>query len=98
LSLPIWFRRLPGFVFRRCRCWLAWPLRDLLLFPLLAHGAFDRFKGLVRNGVLLCPARAQAMPQLFQGGFGFCVLVWHGQATSDLAASKQRPIFILTLS
>jgi hypothetical protein len=33
-----------------------------------------------------------------QGGFGVCILVWHGQATSDLASSKHRPIFILTLT
>lgn len=94
----LWFFRLPGFVFSRCRSRLAWAFRDLLLFPLLPHGVFDRFKALVRDGVLLCPAQAQMLPQLFQRGFGIWILLWHNQETSDLASSKHRPIFILTLS
>src|SRR5271170_2660773 len=88
LTLHVWPFRLPGFVFGRCRCWLAWAFRDLFFFPLLPHGVFDRFKAFVRNGVFLCPAQAQLMSQLFQRGFGVCVFVWHGQETSDWASSK----------
>ena len=98
LGFQTGFRGLRPPVFVRAWRGLAGAAGGLFLFPLLPHGVLDRFKAFVRNGVFFGPAQAHAMPQLLQGGFGVCVLVWHGQATSDLASSKQRPIFILTLS
>ena len=84
---------------RRIRRGLLCPLRFLLLLVLLTHGVFDRNKALVRDGVLLCKALAYSLPQLTEREFGIWILLWHNQETrSDLASSKQRPIFILTLS
>src|ERR1035438_9271487 len=73
----------------------AWPAAPV---PNPGAGWFALSKASVGNGVLLRPACADALPQLLERGFGVCFLVWHGQETSDLASSKQRPIFILTLS
>jgi hypothetical protein len=43
-------------------------------------------------------AFAYSLPQLVEREFGIWILLWHNQETSALASSKQRPIFILTLS
>src|SRR5665213_3504978 len=83
-----------------CGIWrgLFFALCLLLLFILLPHGIFDRLKAFVRRGVLLCIAFAYSLPQLVEREFGVWILLWHNQDTSDLASSKHRPIFILTLS
>jgi hypothetical protein len=98
LTVLVRFVRLAVAGFGRCRGGLLCALGLLLLFPILAHGGSHCVKALVGTGVLLRPACADALPQLLERGFGVYLLVWHGQATSDLASSKQRPIFILTLS
>jgi len=83
--------------FRRAWRGLAGAAGGLLLFPLLAHVFLTDSRLLVRGGCFFAQPRRNRCPS-FEGGFGVCVLVWHGQATSDLASSKHRPIFILTLS
>jgi hypothetical protein len=69
-----------------------------LLLVLLPHGILDRLKAFVRSGVFACPAIAYSLAQLVEREFGIWILLWHNQETSDLASSKHRPIFILTLS
>ena len=98
LPAHVRFVRLAVAGFGWCRDGLLCAPGLLLLFPILAHGGSHRLKAPVGNGVLFGPACADALPQFLKRGFGVCLLVWHGQATSDLASSKQRPIFILTLS
>jgi hypothetical protein len=83
-----------------CGVWrgLLFALCCLLLLVLLPHGVFDRLKALVRDGMFLGPAVADSLPQLVEREFGIWILLWHIQETSDLTSSKQRTIFILTLS
>jgi hypothetical protein len=74
-------------------------LRFLLLIVLLPHGVPDRLKAFVRRGVVFGKAFTYSLPQLVEREFGIWILLCHNQETrSDLASSKQRPIFILTLS
>ena len=94
----IWFLWFPPRLSFGAWSGLFLALRSLLLLVLLSHGILYRLKAFVRRGVLLCKAVADSLPQLVEREFGIWILLWHNQETSDLASSKQRPIFILTLS
>ena len=96
LALMLRLRRLPLLILYSTWWGLRSALCDLLLLILLAHGTAHGFK--TRLGVLLGDTGAQPLPQLLQGCFGVCAFLWHGQATSDLASSKQRATLILALS
>lgn len=98
LSLLIRLWRLPLLVFCGIRRWLFCTLHLLFLLVLASHGILHDLNRFFLKGMPFRKALLYALPQFAERDFGVWILIGHSQVTSALAVSKQRPIFILTLS